>query len=137
MSSKEYGEVYYKSIASGTNAGFSEKYQTVIYNKDAFIKLWNDTYSNHTNKPSIPPINFENQMVVAVYFGFYSTGGASIKINGVSINDLNMKIDVLQTLPGPNCVTTDVITYPFDIVVIPKYKGEIIYNFVDKKNNCP
>jgi len=135
--SREYGEVYFKSIASGSNAGFSEKYQTVIYSEKDFQKLWSDTYSNFSEKPPVPSVNFSNQMVVAVYFGFYSTGGASVKINGVSINDYDMKVDVLQTLPGKNCVTTDVITYPFDMVVIPKYTGKIVHNFVDKIKQCP
>ena len=66
-----------------------------------------------------PDVDFTQNVVVVAASGEQSSGGHGIAIDRVSQADGQLTIHVVQTTPGPNCVTTGAATRPVDVVVVP------------------
>lgn len=60
------------------------------------------------------PINFKKQAVVAAFSGMKKTGGHSI-----SIYNLQGRTNIITKSPPKDAFVTEVITYPYKIVVVP------------------
>jgi hypothetical protein len=64
-------------------------------------------------------VDFTQNVVVAAAAGQQSSGGYDIAVDRVTQTDGQLTIEVVETAPGPNCVTTAVVTRPVDVVVVP------------------
>ena len=63
-------------------------------------------------------IDFGEHSVIAVFSGEKPTGGYEIEITGITETTNRIKINVLETIPGEDCVVIQVITFPYDVVLI-------------------
>jgi hypothetical protein len=78
-------------------------------------------------EPPPPPINFEKEMVVAVFAGQKPTGGYSVKVEKVVYAAGRKTVWVVysEKAPGPDAMTTQVLTYPSHVVAVTKVEGEV------------
>lgn len=87
------------------------------------------------DKAQLPAVDFEKEMVLAVFAGQKNTGGHSIQIEKIlkKQSDTNPKYYVLyrQTAPPPDAMVTQVLEYPAHVVVVPKVTGEVMFFPVD------
>jgi hypothetical protein len=127
--SRQVPVVAFTVIANGFNSGYVKKEQIIVENKADFQKMWDRLYVNFSEKPPLPEVNFETQTVIGVFFGEYPNGGGSIGVKTIIYNDDETIVNVEEVTPGPNCVTTDMITQPYQIVRIPK--ADIPIKFVN------
>ena len=74
--------------------------------------------ANMTQIPANISINFQNEIVLAVFDKVQGTGGHTIDIIDVTENPQNIVITVVKT--NLNGYATTVITQPFHLVKIPK-----------------
>ncbi len=78
---------------------------------------------------NLPPVDFEKEMVLAVFAGKKPTRGHAIKIERVAVKgpDANPTVCVLyrQTVPAPDVTVTQAITYPSHAVVVKKMPGRV------------
>jgi hypothetical protein len=78
---------------------------------------------------NLPPVDFEKEMVLAVFAGKKPTGGHAIKIERVAVKgpDANPTVCVLyrQTAPAPDVPVAQAITYPSHAVVVKKTDGTV------------
>jgi hypothetical protein len=65
-----------------------------------------------------PAVDFTRDVVIAVAAGQRPTGGHAIAVERVARAGKSMTVDVVETVPGPGCWTTQQITQPVDVVVI-------------------
>jgi hypothetical protein len=86
----------------------------VIRDANAWAQLWSELGAGER-----PDVDFTQNVVVAVAAGQRSTGGYGIAVNEVTQADGQLIIGVVETTPGPNCITTAAVTQPADVVVIP------------------
>jgi PrcB C-terminal len=103
-----------RRIGQWTNTGISESRRLVIRNANAWAQFWAELGVGDR-----PNIDFTKYLVVAVAAGQRSSGGYEISIQRVSQANGDLTIEVLQTVPSPNCVTTSALTQPVDVVVVP------------------
>lgn len=70
-----------------------------------------------TQDMSIPTVNWSKEVVVGVGMGSKPTGGYSVSFEKYDIDPVTGKYRfyVTETLPGKNCMTTESITYPYQI----------------------
>ncbi|MDQ3712971.1 MAG: protease complex subunit PrcB family protein, partial [Acidobacteriota bacterium] len=66
------------------------------------------------NLPPAPEIDFSKMVVVAAFAGTKNTGGYS-----VSIQQTNNKIVVEVVEPPKDAITTDALTMPFQVALVP------------------
>ncbi len=77
-----------------------------------------------------PEVNFSRDLVVAVASGERSTGGHDIVVQRVTKSGGELRITVVETSPGPNCMTTMALTQPVDVVMVPA-AGVTGWSFID------
>ncbi len=96
--------------------GIEEGFELVIYDDESFSSLWKDIVEGITPPPSMPEVDFEKEMVIAVSPGPRPTGGYDVEI--VEIEDLGEKLGVIVVFrePNPDDFVTDAITQPYHIV---------------------
>lgn len=126
-SSMQREKIGFTVLASGGNSGYEEKERLKITNKADFQKMWDRVYVNFSEKPPLPDVNFNNQMVIGVFYGQYPNGGSSISVKSVEMYETMIMVKIDEVTPGHNCVTTDVLTQPFQIIRIPKVMVPINY----------
>ena len=79
-----------------------------------------------------PEVDFSRDLVIAVALGQRPTGGHDIAVQRVARTGGQLRITVLETSPGPGCMTTQAQTQPVDVVVVPA-AGVTGWSFIDAK----
>jgi hypothetical protein len=125
-------EVAFYEVASGSLATVTEQTNYAVYAPDAFTDIW-----TKIGKPPPPPkIDFNKQDVIAVFAGQQPTGGYSIKIQKIVDGAGKRIVSILLTKPGKNCVTTDAVTAPFDVVSVSASAYVPVREFLTKTVDC-
>lgn len=77
-----------------------------------------DTLYKELGLAAAPKVDFEKNNVVALFMGQKNTGGYSISIKGISIENDTTIVKIKETMPEGMAAT--VITAPYCIAIIPK-----------------
>jgi hypothetical protein len=108
----------------------------LINDEKAYNKLWEDVYANLDQMPRIPEVDLKKFTVIAVFMGAQKSGGFDIKVSKVTNLNDKLVIDVNTTAPGVNCMVTDAITKPYEIVKIPKTDLGHEFKFTKEIKDC-
>jgi hypothetical protein len=112
-----YGETMdleVRRIGQWSHTSISEARRLIIRDANAWAQLWSELAAGER-----PDVDFTQNIVVAVAAGQRASGGHEIAISRVTNNGGQLTIEVLETTPGPNCVTAGGATQPVDVVVVP------------------
>lgn len=131
---KRYGKnLEFETIEKKSYSGNSEKRNYVVKNS----KEWNDLWIKKiVDKRMVPYIDFDKDMIIAVFQGEKTTGGYSIEINRITEKENVIEVSILETSPGPGCMVTKMLTSPYHIVKLAKQTKEIKFNVTEMTNNC-
>lgn len=99
-----------KILSSGTQAKIETPFLFVARSKETYDLLRHRA----DNLPLASEVDFKNRAVIAAFAGEQRTGGYS-----VTIERSNDKYSVKLKVPPPGAITTDALTYPFEIVSVP------------------
>jgi hypothetical protein len=119
--------VQVRRIGQWTHTGINERRRLVIRDVNGWAAFWSELGVGDR-----PAVDFTRDLVVAVAAGQQSTGGYEIAVNQVTQNNGELTIEVVQTSPGPNCMTTSALTQPVDVVVMPAVNA-LGWSFVERK----
>ena len=108
----------------------------MITSQEKLEEIWNEAYSNYMKKPAVPVLNFENKMVLLTTMGEQNNGGFSIKVASITEHENNIMIIVEENIPDNNCMTTSVITYPYEIIEMPTTIKKVVFKNVEKIYSC-
>ena len=81
----------------------------------------------------MPAVDFSKQTVVAVFAGQKSTGGYSIKITSVIVEDKKLLVKYHETEPEKGKVTSQVLTAPAHIIKLDKRQAAGDFDSVEFK----
>jgi hypothetical protein len=109
------GDLEVRRIGQWSHTGIGEARRMVIRDANGFAELWSELGAGDR-----PDVDFTRNVVVVAAAGQRPTGGYEIAIDRVAQADSQLTIQVVETEPGPNCVTTGAATQPVDVVVIPE-----------------
>jgi hypothetical protein len=116
-----------RRIGQWTRTGIGEARRLVIRDANGWDQFWSELAVGDR-----PDVDFSRDIVVAVAAGQRSTGGHEIVVDRVTEADGELRIDVLEKSPGPNCMTTASLTQPVDVVVVPAADARS-WRFVERK----
>lgn len=99
----------------------------VVKDQQAWLKLWT---AHAGAAATLPVVDFSTSMVLAVFMGAQSDGCYGTAITDVYAQDGVLKVSRVDSVPGPSSTMacTMHITYPADIVVVPR--SELPVEFV-------
>ncbi|MBI2024224.1 CHRD domain-containing protein [Candidatus Giovannonibacteria bacterium] len=86
---------------------------------------------------SLPAVNFNNEIVLAVFQGTRATGGFDIQITNVEETLSFLRVMIRETVPGPRCVVTQALTAPFDVVSIQRVNKRVVIDHQVRETQCP
>jgi hypothetical protein len=108
------GSLELRRIVQWTRTGVGEARRLIIRDANAWAEFWSELRVGDT-----PAVDFTRDVVVAVSAGQRPTGGYEIAVGGVRQVNGELMVEVVETTPGPNCMTTASLTQPVDVVVVP------------------
>jgi hypothetical protein len=122
------GDLELRRIGQWTNTGISESRRLVIRDANTWARFWSELGVGER-----PEIDFSRNLVVAVAAGQRSSGGYEIAVRRVSQANGDLTIEVEETTPGPNCMTTSALTQPVDVVALPAV-GAKSWSFIEHQD---
>lgn len=108
------GDLEVRRIGQWAHTGIGEARRMVIRDANGFAQLWAELGAGDR-----PDVDFTQNVVVVVAAGERPSGGYDIAVAHVAQAGGQLTIQVVETAPGPNCVTTGGATQPVDVVVVP------------------
>lgn len=98
-----------------------------IKSQEELEELWNMVHG--TGAPNT--IDFSKKEIIAVFDGTHVTGGYEVAISSIVETEGGSRtVSIVRTEPGENCMTTEAISSPFQIVVVTK--SEVPYAHEEK-----
>jgi hypothetical protein len=116
-----------RRVGQWTRTGIDEARRLVIRDVNAWAEFWSELGVGDR-----PEVDFSRDLVIAVAAGQRPTGGHEIAVQEVSQSNGALTISVVETTPGPNCMTTSSLTQPVDVVVVSGVNARS-WSFVEQK----
>ncbi|MEZ4829139.1 MAG: protease complex subunit PrcB family protein [Bacteroidia bacterium] len=118
----EDGSTAFTKIAEGNYCGVETASTMLIRSQEEWKSLWEKVTANRSPVPTLPEVNFDENLILAVFSGTQNSGGHTIEIQRVAMEKGKYQVNVLQTKPGSGCFVTDVLTQPYYIASVAKGK---------------
>jgi protease stability complex PrcB-like protein len=115
---KSTDRVSFKTIAKGLRSGIREPSQIAICSQSEWQKLWRQHTSTSTVPAPLPVVDFDKEIVVAVFLGEKPSGGYGVEISSAEVVGSSLTVFVKETSPKPGAIVTQAINQPFHIVRI-------------------
>jgi protease stability complex PrcB-like protein len=124
-------DVEIRRIGSWNSSGIKGSRRLVIRDSATWSQFWSELGAGVQ-----PQVDFSRDLVIAVALGERPTGGHAIEIQRVTRAGGNLRIEVLETSPAPECMTTAALTQPVDVVMVPT-TGVSGWSFIDRNATRP
>ncbi len=111
----------------GHNCGYTEPSRLVIKTGDQWREIWKKVNALRLPRPELPKIDFEKEMVVAIFMGERSSGGYKIEIININKTEKQIVIEVEEEEPPPESLRTMAFTQPYHIVVIKRCPLQVVF----------
>lgn len=112
------GDVAFTVLAEGNYSGsITERKNFRIRSEAELQELWRMVYT--TGGPAAAPVNFEKSEVLAVFDGTHASGGYGIEVESIEDSRAVRTIHIVHTAPDDSCLTTESISSPFQMIVVP------------------
>jgi PrcB C-terminal len=102
-----------RRIGQWSSSGLTAPVREIIKDDSAYARLWASLGAGQR-----PTVDFSRDVVIAVAAGQRMTGGHSIAVERVTRTGDGLAVEVVETVPGPGCITTQALTQPVDVVVV-------------------
>jgi len=108
--------------------GFSQFAEFVVRDQVSWEEVWARAFCGDSGpcQSSPPNVDFLSTTVVAVFLGWTGSGYA-VRISQVDRKGHTLIVHVEITLPGTGCSYPAWLTYPFDIVDIPRTRLRVLF----------
>jgi hypothetical protein len=102
-----------RRIGQWTHTGIAEARRLIIRDANAWDAFWSEL-----GVGARPTVDFSRDLVIAVAAGQRPGGGHQIAVDRVTQTSGGLRVEVLETTPGPDCMTSSSLTQPVDVIVV-------------------
>jgi hypothetical protein len=117
--------ISYEVLLEGTFSGIKEPLQKVVTTNEEWEELWKKHVSVIVPQPPVPEVDFENNVVAALFAGEKMKSGYQIRLKEVVPQGKDVIIRYKMVEPPQNSFTLTVLTQPFIFIKIPKPEGTV------------
>ncbi len=114
---QELSNVEFETLVKSTHSSYQDEDHFVIVDEEGLNNLELGELSEK--------VNFEEEMILAVFMGERTTGGYSIEIVEIMEKDDVVEVIIGQTSPGEDDMVSMAFTYPEHIVKMEKTEKPI------------
>ena len=110
--------VTFSVLEVGGNAQEADERKNVAArDQESFERVWKMAHG--AQEMAMPTMDFSKEYVVGVFAGQKSSGGYAIAVTGVEDMGDERTISVTITAPGENCMVTQALTAPYQLIRVP------------------
>ena len=106
-----------RSIDKGPMSQIDSARQSVARSAGEWSTLW----TQHAGDRARPAVDFNREMVLAVFLGTRSSGGYAVEIVGAREEGGALVVTYRESRPQPGTVAAQVLTSPYHVVAVPKH----------------
>jgi hypothetical protein len=117
-----------RRLGEWSHTGIREARRMVIQEANTWAEFWSELGVGER-----PAVDFTRDIVIAVAAGERPSGGYEIAVNQVTQANGELRVEVRETSPGPNCLSSSSLTQPVDVVVVQGVKPKS-WSFVEQKD---
>lgn len=118
-------------------SGIGNRLRMVIRDDDTWRETWKQIhYGGSPELPPLPEVDFSREMIILVALGGRPTGSYGIIIEGAYERADRLEVLVRSVSPGKDCVVTQMITAPIDIVRLPKTSQSVSFRETEIVHEC-
>jgi protease stability complex PrcB-like protein len=121
------GSLEIRRIGQWSHTGVREARRMVIQDANAWAEFWSELGVGNR-----PAVDFTRDVVIAVAAGERPSGGHEIAVSKVTQENGELTAEIVETVPGPNCLTTSALVQPVDVVVVQGVKPKN-WSFVERR----
>ncbi|MGH9139616.1 MAG: protease complex subunit PrcB family protein [Vicinamibacterales bacterium] len=105
-----------RTIEKGDQSNIDDARQVLVRTEAEWARLWQQ---HAANRPR-PAVDFSKEMVVGLFMGSRPNAGFSTAVISATAGNGALIVRYSETIPAPGRVAAQVLTFPFDLVSIPK-----------------
>jgi PrcB C-terminal len=117
--------VTYEIIQQGTYSGIKEPLTQIITNQKDWEDLWKKHVSVIVPQPLVPEIDFNMDVIAAIFSGEKHTSGYRIVLKSIVASENDVVVTYQETQPPENSFTLQVLTQPFVMIKVSKPVGSV------------
>jgi hypothetical protein len=102
-----------RRIGQYSTSGITTPARLVIRDDSAYANFWTSLGAG-----ARPAVDFSRDIVIVAAAGQRATGGNAIAVERVTRTGDGLAVEVVESNPGPGCMTTQALTQPVDVVVV-------------------
>ncbi len=118
-------------LFSNRQSGIRDALRLVVRDAESWGRLWTDVAGPRTPPPDRPDVDFEQEMMIVAAVGMRGTGGYGIEIEEVYQEGARLVAVVVETSPGPDCMTTQAFSAP--AVGVRVARSDLPVSFVERR----
>lgn len=105
-----------RSIDKGQDSRIDSGRQVSAHTVDEWSKLWMQHAAGRTR----PSVDFNKEVVAAVFLGSRPSAGYGVEIVRVREEGVALVVSYKETRPAPDSLTAQILTSPYHIVAVAK-----------------
>ncbi len=114
-------ELPFETIDQGIRSGIRDARKVVVRDPETWRNLWAEHVKGQIPEPSLPLMNFGQEMVIAFFLGEKLTGGYTVRITKIAQVEEGITVQVQVDCPPPGVFLPQVLTQPFHIVKVLRF----------------
>lgn len=129
-------DISFVTIEEGSYGGEKTKKQITIKTQSAWQNEWTAMKRGESPTPTLPLVDFDRYMLVAVFMGERNTGGHGIAMTKITETNTGLVVAVNEVSPGNGCMVTQALTQPYHVVQIPKSNKPVTFTTSRSVTQC-
>ncbi len=114
-----------ESLALGLYCSHQDRATYIITQEPDWNRLWNTIERENTFQRNLPPVNFSQYMIIAVFMGEHLQGGAQTRITGARERSGKLLVAILETRVDEGGEGPSWSVQPYHIVKVPRIHAPI------------
>ncbi|TDP62562.1 protease complex subunit PrcB family protein [Roseateles toxinivorans] len=110
----------HQSLEQTSLSGITMARNLVVDNASSWVNLWADHTRGQSNPAPAPAVDFDKDMVVAVFTGTRPLGCYAVTITRTELLANKLRVEYQENTPPSDVVCTTVIASPAHIVAVPR-----------------
>lgn len=120
-------QITFETISKGYYSGHVARKDYVIVEGTEWRKLWNVVYANTSEPPALPSVDFNTEMVIAVFQGGKGSSGYAIEVTSILEKPSSLEVAVKEYSPGKESIVLPALTAPFHIIKVKLIDKKVIF----------
>jgi hypothetical protein len=125
-------ELEYEVIDWGSISGYREETYIVVRTETEWAEVWEKHTTLYLPATAYPRIGFSENMVICAFMGERPTGGYSISIERVWVEEERLHVKIVKRSPAEESVVSLAITYPYVFVSLEKENLDVALDIAEE-----